>query len=404
MSLVIVSSDRFADHLMPPGHPERVARAGVMQAVAAKHASQGVSVLAPRPATREELLRVHAPAYLDGIAAAAGRAVMLDADTFTSPDTAEVAALAAGASIVAVDAVLQGQVGPFDSLSLAQGRQVGRVGQGGTPDTGHRTPDGSTRSALVLVRPPGHHAEAARAMGFCIYNNIAIAAAHALARGLTRVAIVDYDVHHGNGTQWAFYRDPRVLFVSTHQFPFYPGTGAAGEAGVEQGEGFTLNVPLEAGATDGDYLMVFDGVVLPVLAAFRPELLLVSAGFDGHMRDPLAQMRVSVAGFNQLAARLHAFAASIGCPAVFITEGGYHLKALGACLDGLACVLRGLPVTETPGDELRSAVASGPSPGAEPLSADAAPLVEDAPRESTRRGPAAIDLVRSVQTRYWPGL
>ena len=384
MPLTLVSSDRFADHLMPPGHPERVARAHVMQAVTAKWSARGVPVRAPRPAIRDELLRVHAPAYLDLIAGTAGRAVKLDPDTFTSPDTAEVAALAAGASIVAVDAVLDGAGDP----AVAEGEI--------RPDL---------FSAVVPVRPPGHHAEAARAMGFCIYNNVAIAAAHALARGLTRVAIVDYDVHHGNGTQWTFYGDRRVLFVSTHQFPFYPGTGSAGEAGSAGAEGFTVNVPIEAGATAGDYTHVFDRVIVPVLQAFEPELLLVSAGFDAHMNDPLAGMRLSVEGFNGLARRLRDVALAARCPAVFVTEGGYHLKVLGACLDGLVRVLL---------DDRSSASAvapdavpvpvSGGSPDAEPLTPDDLPLAEYATVESTNRGPAAVDLVRAIQTRYWPGL
>jgi acetoin utilization deacetylase AcuC-like enzyme len=384
MPLTIVSSDRFADHLMPPGHPERVARAHVMQAVTAKWSARGVPVRAPRPATRDELLRVHAPAYLDLIAGTAGRAVRLDPDTFTSPDTPEVAALAAGASIVAVDAVLDGAGDP----AVAEGEI--------RPDL---------VSAVVPVRPPGHHAEAARAMGFCIYNNVAIAAAHALARGLTRVAIVDYDVHHGNGTQWTFYGDRRVLFVSTHQFPFYPGTGSAGEAGRAGAEGFTVNVPIEAGATVGDYTHVFDRVIVPVLQAFEPELLLVSAGFDAHMNDPLAGMRLSVEGFNGLARRLRDVASAARCPAVFVTEGGYHLKVLGGCLDGLVRVLlddRSSASAVVP-DAVPAAM-SGGNPDAEPLTPDDLPLAEYAIVEPTHRGPAAVDLVRAIQTRYWPGL
>jgi acetoin utilization deacetylase AcuC-like enzyme len=260
-------------------------------------------------------------------------------------------------------------------------------------------------SAVVPVRPPGHHAEAARAMGFCIYNNVAIAAAHALARGLTRVAIVDYDVHHGNGTQWTFYGDRRVLFVSTHQFPFYPGTGSAGEAGRAGAEGFTVNVPIEAGATVGDYTHVFDRVFVPVLQAFEPELLLVSAGFDAHMNDPLAGMRVSVEGYNGLARRLRDVASAARCPAVFVTEGGYHLKVLGACLDGLVRVL--LDDRSSASAVAPDAVpvpASGGSPDAEPLTPDDLPLAEYATVEPTHRGPAAVDLVRAIQTRYWPGL
>src|SRR5207302_244082 len=155
----------------------------------------------------------------------------------------------------------------------------------------HREP------AFALVRPPGHHAERNRAMGFCLYNNIAVAAAHAIARGLDRVAVVDIDVHHGNGTQWMFYDDPHVLYVSSHQYPFYPGTGAADEVGTGAGEGFTVNVPLEAGATDADYEVVYHEAVVPVLEEFSPQLVLVSAGFDAHERDPLGAMRLTTAGY-----------------------------------------------------------------------------------------------------------
>ena len=153
---------------------------------------------------------------------------------------------------------------------------------------------------MALVRPPGHHAERDRAMGFCLYNNVAAAAAHALTLGMERVAVMDYDVHHGNGTQWIFYEDPRVLYVSTHQYPFYPGTGAAEDVGRGKGAGFTLNVPLEAGATDGDYDEVFKALVIPVIDQFRPELVLISAGFDAHEQDPLARMRLSTAGYAAL--------------------------------------------------------------------------------------------------------
>ena len=204
MSLTIFTSDRFADHLTPPGHPERVERAEVMQVVASEFRKGGGAVLEPRGATDEELARVHDRAYLGLIRETAGRATALDPDTFTSPDTYDVAWLAAGAVLAGVDHVLDARPGA---------------------------------RALAMVRPPGHHAERNRAMGFCLFNNVAIAAAHARARGLARVAIVDYDVHHGNGTQWMFYDDPSVLFISSHQYPFYPGTGAAGDIGTGAGTG-----------------------------------------------------------------------------------------------------------------------------------------------------------------------
>jgi acetoin utilization deacetylase AcuC-like enzyme len=169
-------------------------------------------------------------------------------------------------------------------------------------------------------------------MGFCFYNSIAVGAAAARAAGLERVAIVDYDVHHGNGTQAMFYNDPSVLFISSHQYPFYPGTGAARETGEGEGTGYTVNFPLEVGATDADFDAVYREAVIPVLEQFRPELLLVSAGFDAHERDPLAGMRMTTDGYAQLTTRLLAAADKL-CDGriVFVTEGGYDTSALAEC-------------------------------------------------------------------------
>ncbi len=312
MSVVLVTSDRFADHLTPPGHPERVERAETMQVVTSRWRQQGGEVVAPREATDEDLLRVHGANYVESLKAARGRAGMLDADTYLSPDSEEVARLAAGAVLVAVDQVL----------------------------------DGFGRRAVVLVRPPGHHAEANRGMGFCLYNNIAVGAAWARTRGLSRVAIVDYDVHHGNGTQWMFYDDPTVLFVSSHQYPFYPGTGAAGETGKEAGVGYTVNFPLEAGATDADFDHVYSAAVIPLLQQFRPELVLVSAGFDAHERDPLGQMGVTTDGFGVLSTRLLR-AADEQCDGrvIFVSEGGYDTQALAECCQRVLtlCASESLP-------------------------------------------------------------
>jgi acetoin utilization deacetylase AcuC-like enzyme len=195
--------------------------------------------------------------------------------------------------------------------------------------------------ALAVVRPPGHHAEPERAMGFCLYSSIAVGAAYARSRGLSRVAIVDYDVHHGNGTQAAFYEDPAVLFVSSHQYPYYPGTGAASERGRGAGLGFTLNIPLELGALDRDVLPRYEAEVLPALDAFRPELLMISAGFDAHERDPLAGCRMSTDGFRALT-RLLLDAADRLCDgrAVIVTEGGYDLTAISECLQAVIDVAR----------------------------------------------------------------
>ena len=244
--VLLFSSDLFVEHETPSGHPERSERATVMRILAREWADRGGVVAAPEAVTTQALLRVHNQQHLDTVAATAGRRVRLDPDTYTSPKSEVIARLAAGAAVGTVEHVL---------------------GSG---------------TAVAFVRPPGHHAERDRVMGFCLYNNIAIAAAHALTRGLDKVAIVDYDVHHGNGTQWMFYDDPRVLYVSVHQYPFYPGTGAADDVGIGRGAGYTVNIPLESGAGDEDYRLVFERVVLPILEAFAPDLLLLSAGYDAH--------------------------------------------------------------------------------------------------------------------------
>jgi acetoin utilization deacetylase AcuC-like enzyme len=307
--LLLVSSHRFAEHQTPPGHPERPERAHVMEAVAGRWRATGGEVVAPREATHEQLARVHDPHYIQRISELREKAVALDPDTYTSPESYEIALLAAGAAIDAVE----------------------------------RAMGGTHAYTLAMMRPPGHHAEPAHAMGFCLFNNVAVAAAHARhALGAQRVAVVDYDVHHGNGTQHMFERDPSVLYISTHQYPYYPGTGAVDETGTGPGEGFTVNLPLESGGTDADFEHVFDRVALPVLRQFSPDLILVSAGFDAHQRDPLATMRATEAGFAAMTMALRKVADDC-CQGrlALVTEGGYDLKALDASLEAVVQTLSG---------------------------------------------------------------
>ena len=344
MAALVVTSARFGEHTPPPGHPERPERQDVMDAVASRWRALGGLVAEPSPAPRDAIRRVHSDRFLERLEVAAGQAAMLDPDTFTSAESWEITQLAAGAAVGATDAVLGGR---------------------------------ATRAA-ALVRPPGHHSNCDLARGFCLVNNAAVAAAWALDSGLARVAIVDFDVHHGNGTQEIFESDPRVLYVSIHQSPFYPGTGQAEDVGVGAGRGFTVNVPMERGATDADYDHVFSEIVVPVTSRFNPELVVVSAGFDAHEEDPIGGMRMSAAGFARLTSRVCEVAD--GCASgrvVLITEGGYHLGALAASLAASLAALDGSAHTE------------------------AAPVAEEA---DARRGRLAVQQARAAQAALWRGL
>ena len=253
------------------------------------------------PATVDAVERVHDPRYVQALHRFVEQGGgWIDGDTYCGPDSLDTALLAAGAAVAAVDAVL---------------------------DEIHPT-------AFVLARPPGHHATTGRAMGFCLINSVAVAAAHALSRGLERVAIVDWDVHHGNGTQDIFYGRNDVLFCSVHQYGhFYPGTGAARERGRGAGEGYTINAPLPAGGGDAVYRQVFDELFFLPIQEFHPELILVSAGFDAHERDPLGGMAVTEQGFADLTTRVLRYAEQAGHHRVVaLLEGGYDPDALGRCV------------------------------------------------------------------------
>jgi acetoin utilization deacetylase AcuC-like enzyme len=293
----IVTDDLFLDHDTGPGHPERAERLQAVGDWLRREARAGWVPITARDASIEELERVHVPEHVRAVAATAGRArASFDADTPTSTGSWSAARRAAGALLGAVDAVIAGEI-----------------------DNG-----------FAFVRPPGHHAEADRAMGFCLLNNVAIAAAHLRARhGLERVLILDWDVHHGNGTQHSFFSDPSVMFISSHQFPYYPGTGSSREVGTGEGEGYTLNLPFPAGCGDNEYLTSYLDIVEPVARAFRPEFILVSAGFDGHHRDPLAGMNLTEEGFAGLARLVSRVAHDVcGGRIAAVLEGGYDLVGL----------------------------------------------------------------------------
>ncbi|MHC4128831.1 MAG: histone deacetylase family protein [Planctomycetota bacterium] len=306
--VLLLVDEAMLGHDPGPYHPERPDRLRAVVAALRGSPVAGVRWAVPQPAPREAIERIHEPAYVDRIEELRGRTAALDLDTTVSPGSVPAALLAAGAAIDAVTAVTAGDA----------------------------------RCAFALVRPPGHHAEARRAMGFCLFNNIAIAAAHAGATlGYQRVLIVDWDVHHGNGTQHAFYDRRDVLYFSTHRYPFYPGTGSADEVGAGAGAGHTVNVPLAERCGDAEFAAIFDELLEPIADAYRPDLLLVSAGFDAHRDDPLGGMGVTAGGFAALCGRVRAIARRhAGDRLVLVLEGGYDLGALAesahACLEVLA--------------------------------------------------------------------
>ena len=311
----VIADPRYAAHEVPAGHPERPERLAAV-AAAIDRFGGALAHRAPRPASPDELYAVHDRAHVEQVrrAAAAGTG-QLDPDTWVSRESYDVALLAAGACT---------------ELALRVAR-------------------GDARAGFAAVRPPGHHAEGDRAMGFCLFNNAAIAA-RAVQReaGVERVLILDWDVHHGNGTQHTFETDPSVLYVSTHQYPFYPGTGAAGEIGSGRGEGATLNVPMPAGCGDAEYVGVFQRVLAPAARAFRPDYWIVSCGFDAHEDDPLAAMRVTQSGYAAMTAIVRALAEELsGGRMLFVLEGGYSLRGLAEGVDALLAGITA-PATAAP--------------------------------------------------------
>lgn len=321
MKIGIVKDAQFADHDMGPYHVESPQRIEAINRMIEDRIRFPYLLVEPRPASEEELARVHDPLYVRAIRETAGRdRVHLDPDTSAGPLSYETARLAAGGLIKAAELIIEGRI----------------------------------QNAFAFVRPPGHHAETARARGFCIFNNVAVAAEHlVLVHGFRRILIVDWDLHHGNGTQDAFYGRDDVLYFSTHQSPFYPGSGRAGETGQGRGEGFTLNIPLGAGKTGADYTAILQNILRPAADRFKPEFILVSAGFDIGAGDLLGGMRVTREEFGWIATELLDMARTLcGSRIAFVLEGGYNLHVLADGAEEILGCMAGENQSEVPRFEL----------------------------------------------------
>lgn len=309
----IIEDARYRGHTAPEGHPERPERL-VAISESIDLFRDRAEIATARPATPEEIARVHEQRMIEVLAATQNEPPgHLDADTYFSPQSYEVARLAAGGSIDLAKRVLGGEV----------------------------------QSGLAAVRPPGHHAEANRSMGFCLFNNVAVATRALQAEmGNPRILIFDWDVHHGNGTQHSFESDPDVLYISTHQFPFYPGTGDFNEIGSGRGLGSTINLPMPAGCGDAEYVGLIQRIVVPSALAFAPDLILISCGFDAHRDDPLASMDLSIDGYRAMASLMRSLAESLcGGRIAYILEGGY---ALSGVREGACAVLESLTAESAP--------------------------------------------------------
>jgi acetoin utilization deacetylase AcuC-like enzyme len=314
MKTGLVLDHRYEAHDTGAGHPERPERIRAIRELMTLYRRDGLVDVEPRLATDAELALNHDQAHVARVATTASRArAAFDADTPVCSESYATAALAAGGYLRLLEAILAGDV-----------------------DNG-----------FAFVRPPGHHAESNRAMGFCLFNNVAIGAHWLRTRGVGRILIVDWDVHHGNGTQESFYDDPETLYVSTHQYPFYPGTGAANEVGRGAAAGRTLNVPLPAGCGDDEYVADFTDLIDPVARQFRPEFVLISAGFDADYRDPLAGMQATDAGFRAMTRVLMRVAdAHASGRVAAILEGGYDLGALRAAVPAVLDELGGTALAD----------------------------------------------------------
>lgn len=337
---------KHGEGLRHPESPERLK--AIYEMLENPDMSWKFTEIEARYAEKEELEAVHSASYIDLIAQTKGEhRTILDSDTIATAETYDAARLAAGGVIAAIDSVVSKE----------------------------------TNNAFALVRPPGHHATANDAAGFCIFNNIAIGAKHAMARwGMKRILIVDWDVHHGNGTQGSFYKEDSVLYFSTHQSPEYPWSGSLNESGEGRGLGYTINVPMKVGADDALYVRVFEDILVPVARSYRPELILISAGFDPYLGDPIGGMKMSVEGFACLA-RIVLDLADEFCDGrvVAVLEGGYNIQGLTRSVR--AVLMEFLGENRISGQ-----------------------MLEDLSRKADLRRDSVIEKVRAIQQEYWPVL
>lgn len=314
MTFGIVKDHIYLQHITDDYHPENPKRLEHIYAMLETLDQSGLTYISPRMATHKEIALNHDPSYIDSIAQTSGKPqTHLDGDTVASQKTYEAACAAVGGVLELADAIQSSQV----------------------------------NAGFALVRPPGHHAERSKAMGFCIFNNIAIAARYLEQKyDLKNILIVDFDLHHGNGTQHSFYKDNCVLYFSTHQYPYYPGSGWYEEIGEGKGTGYTINIPMSYGMGDEDYLYAFRDVLVPIAEAYIPDFILVSAGFDTYYNDPLGGMTVSETGFAAMSRMLLDIAKKhCNGKALFVLEGGYDLKGLASSVKAVIMELKGQSIS-----------------------------------------------------------